>query len=532
MTIGADEGTSEVERPYWQVAALVGLLVLCWIVGNPRSSGPDEPSHMVYSAAVVRFDFDGAADPLDRSGELFVLPGMVGAPDPGCWAQQPDVGVGCANLQPIGTAESLRSTRSSEYAPWAFILPGLASFIPSATGYAYLARLLNSLLPVLLVSASLLLLARDRASAATAALLGATPIVWFTFGIVNPSALAIAGGLALWTGLLVRRSDAAAILAMAGWAALLLARRDGPLWAAAIVVTCCLLVGTRPRQLWEQRLGRRGRWVALALTPLPLLPIIRTSEMGFDLLLAASTISILLIDLGMAWWSLHTTRSARLTFGLIATVAATATAVMLLVSRPGGLESETIRLVVTNTGRHLEQLVGVLGWLDAPVPTTGVYLFWAAIGGLATVAVLEYRPAAIAFSVGLAFAVVAAWMLELGSGADYGMYWQGRYTMPFAIGLPIVLTWRPRPGGLVDRLDVHLAVAGWLILNMGFFAAQRRWGVGINGSWYPWDWDTWGSRAPAPALLAAHLVVSGALAARLVSRGPDRSAPDRSAVVA
>jgi hypothetical protein len=508
--------SARLRRSPWALALAVSLLVTCWIVGNPRSSGPDEPSHMVYSAAVVRGEFDGAPDPVSPSSELYVLPGMVGTPDPGCWAQLPDVGVGCANLQPISTEQALRSTTSSNYAPWALLLPGLASFSPSANAYVYLARLFNAILPVLLVSASLLLLVRDRSVSASAAFLGATPIVWFTLGIVNPSALAISGGLALWAGLLVRRSSAAAFVTVCGWAAVLLARRDGPLWASAIVLTCCALIGIRPRDLWTL-LGRRGRWVALALIPLPLLPSIQRGDVGFNLLLAGSTISIVIADQAVAWWQRHPTRSDRIGFTMCAVLAAAATSVTLVVMRPGGLQTETIRLIVTNTGDHLQQLVGVLGWLDAPVPTTGVYLFWATIGGLAAVAVLEYQRAAVVFASALAFAVFAAWMLELGQGATYGRYWQGRYTMPFAIGLPIVLAWRPRADGLVDRLNVYVAVAGWIVLNLGFFAAQRRWGIGINGSWYPWDWDTWGSPIPPLALVLAHAVITAAIVVFIIA---------------
>ena len=87
----------------------------------------------------------------------------------------------------------------------ALLLPGLASFVPSAGGYAYLARTLSSLIPVALVCGALIALLRRRAIAAAGALLGLTPIVWFTFGFMSPSAMAIGGGLALWTGLLVHQ---------------------------------------------------------------------------------------------------------------------------------------------------------------------------------------------------------------------------------------------------------------------------------------------------------------------------------------
>jgi hypothetical protein len=171
------------------------------------------------------------------------------------------------------------------------------------------------------------------------------------------------------------------------------------------------------------------------------------------------------------------------------------------------------RLVVANTGEHLRQLVGVLGWLSTPVPSLAVFLFWAVIGGLALVAALEHRRVAITYLACLAAAVVVAWVLELGQGANYGRYWHGRYTMPFAVGFPVLLVWRPGPGRwLIDRTRAILSWCGWLIANVAFVAAQQRWAVGIDGSWRPWNWDTWGAPVPPIALVIVHAAATAALA--------------------
>jgi hypothetical protein len=114
----------------------------------------------------------------------------------------------------------------------------------------------------------------------------------------------------------------------------------------------------------------------------------------------------------------------------------------------------------------------------------------------------------LVFAGALFGAVVTSWILELGQGADYGQYWQGRYTMPFAVGLPLLVAWRPPGDWLVDRLLTQLGVAGWVILNVGFIASQRRWGVGINGTWYPWRWDDWGPPVAPLILLLVHGVAT------------------------
>src|SRR5215203_2310979 len=152
------------ERPHlarWRDRS--GILVLavvattmCWIMGNPRSSGPDEPSHMIASAGLVRGDRSGRADPnpLQPGAHLFELPGMVGQPDPGCWAStfDPAVPVACQGAQLLSTQTHELPSTSYNYPPWALILPGLASFVPSAGGYAYLARLLSAAIPIVLVA--------------------------------------------------------------------------------------------------------------------------------------------------------------------------------------------------------------------------------------------------------------------------------------------------------------------------------------------------------------------------------------------
>jgi hypothetical protein len=512
------------------LAGAVAVVIACWILGNPRSSGPDEASHMVASAGLVRGDRDGDPNPTDSAYRLFELPGMVGQPDPTCWAStfDPNVPVACQDTIALTTDERLAATTSAGYPPYGFVLPGLASYVPWAGGYAYLARALDALVPVLLLGAALAALASQRATAAAAAVLGLTPIAWFTFGIVNPSAPAIAGGLALWTGLLHPSARRADWLVVAGWAAVLLPRRDGPLWAALIVLACCWITTTRPSELWA-RLGAGQRRVAGIVTVLPVLTPLLNGERGFNLALSVAPVGIVAVEALARWYDrLPSVEMQRALVGYsVAGTALVAAAATML--RPGGFRAETLRLVVANTGDHLRQLVGVLGWLSTPVPFPVVFLHWAVIGGLATVAYLERRRVARIGVIALLVAIVVAWLLELGQGADYGDYWQGRYTMPFAVGLPLVLVWRAegdrRSSALVDQVTPVVVGAAWLISNVAFVAAQQRWAVGINGSWYPWQWNTWSAPVWPAVLVLVHAVATAALAALVSQAAAHRDDP-------
>lgn len=511
----------------------IAVVIGCWILGNPRSSGPDEPSHMVASAALVRGERDGRVDPVRPGYTLFLVPAMVGSPDPACWSTSvgldPNVPVTCATSQELTTDEQFVGTSSENYPPWGFVLPGLASYVPEAGLYAYLARALNALIPLVLVGWSVSNLARHRRILGVAALAGLTPIAWFTFGVVNPSAVAIAGGLALWAGLLVPTGHRATWLATAGWVALMLPRRDGPIWVLLIVLTCCWLTGRRPAELWRdlalpQRAAVVGAAVLAPVTPL------WNGETNLNLVLSLAPLGLVAVDLLARQYRSRTSpdeRRAIVGGSVLAVVLFLGIAVTL---RPGGFDTNVVRLVVTATGEHLRQLVGVLGWLSTPVPPSMVFLQWALLGGLATVAYLECRRAALVGAAALAAAIVTAWVLELGQGANYGRYWHGRYTMPLAVGLPIVLAWRAVRAApaddeetLVDRLVPVVAVVAWIVSNVAFAAAQQRWAVGIGGTWYPWRWDTWSPPVWPFALIVFHAIASGVAIAWCAGARP---APD------
>jgi hypothetical protein len=333
--------------------------------------------------------------------------------------------------------------------------------------------------------------------------------------------VAIGGGVALWTGLLFHRagvqSSVTTWLTVVGWACVLLARRDGPVWAVLIVLTCCLLTSLRPSE-FMRRLDRWARWALLAVLPLPLVTPLLNRDTDLNLVIAVAPIVLLAVELLARWWARLTTAAARIMLVIATALVATLGAIVLVVAAPGGVDATRIRVVVSSTSRHLRELVGVLGWLDAPVPFVAVIVFWAVVGGLAMVAALEYRRAALVFVAALAAAIVVAWLLQLGQSADYGNY-QGRYTMPLAVGLPIVLAWRPTDvAWSSDRLAPIVAWSGWFVGNAGFIAAQQRWGVGIFGTWNPLDWNTWGAPLSPALLIVVHGGATAALAVCCTSK--------------
>lgn len=483
----------------------------CWILAVPPNAGPDEPAHAVASAALVRGETTGAVDPALPGIELFEVPGMVGLPPHACYALQPTQPVTCVLPATLSTDPWIAGTTSANYPPAGLILPGLASFVPSAGAYQYLARALSAAVMVALVSWCLVVAARRSTTMAAAMLLGLTPIAWFSGAVINPSAMAIAGGLALWTGLLLMDSGrAATVTVVAGWAALLLARRDGPVWATWIVVFVCLLGSCRPSDVWR-RLDTWGRWVVLALVPLPALHTLTVPAQRSQLFLGLAPLALLGLDLILRSRS-SAARVPRLVWPLAALAALAVGFVVIDRLRPGGFDADQLAVVINTSGEHLRQIVGVLGSLDAPTPTSAIILWWVVIGVLGGVA-LTARPRAAAWGAGvIGAALVTAWVLELGSGDTSGTYWQGRYSMPLVVGLPIVLALGAEVARRPPRFAAVLAGASWFVTVAAFWSAQRRWAVGIDGPVAPWRWNTWGSPLPPIVVSAVFSVVMALLA--------------------
>lgn len=501
-----------VSRSAWLVVA-VGLMVLTHLVGSPRNVGPDEASHQVASAALVRGERHGDPVPGSSTVENFAVPGMVGLPKPTCFAFHPETPVWCAR-EALTTDTHTIGSSSQHYPPFALALPGLASYVGWAEGYAYLARTLSAVIPVALFAWALIRVSRRRSSFTTIAFLaGATPIVWFTLGVLNPSAAAIAGAAALWAGLATTEGDEPLPwLAVLGWAALLTARRDGPYWATVVVLLAAVLLRTEPRR-WVVRASLGGRAV-LALAWLGALISVRTdTRSSFPLLMAVTPLALFVVPAIVV-------RLRRVSWAAVAAAAFAAVslgAIALVTLSPKSIGGGYVVRLVEATGEHLYQLVGRLGTLDASAPLSTVLMWWALVGGVGALALL-FAPHH--FRVGmllLGTVIVSAWLLEIGSGNRTATYWQGRYSLPATIALPFVLALATEGRleavrrGAQRSIAAALALGTWVVWNTTYFAAQRRWAVGAGGSWFPWRWDTWGAPLPPALTLVVHASASALL---------------------
>ena len=480
-------------RLFLAVFGLLAVVVGAQNLGTPRNAGPDEPAHVVRAAGLVRgevfgtgldelsaaelAELDGGAadianaDPSNSSLGLFDVPAWVRGPSEECFAMTGATGdaanygvfpASCARHMP--PADTLSS--AATYPVWSHLLPGAATLLVHNDGALWLARLFHGLVPLLLVAAALTrLLTAARIAAASAVLVALTPMTLFMFAVVNPSGVAIAGALALWVALddVLARRAAPDWLLPAAFAALVLPRDDGVLWAALIVGVLLAVHRTAPLAAWRL-LSLPARAVVAATT-------------------AAS-----------ALWAL-------LAGGELVPVDRPATGI------------EFAEIVVQRTGRHLREAIGVLGWLDTELPESVLYL-WCLAAGLVVMIALAARQQrrALGAAAALGLGIVAGWVLEIVQGRTAGLFWQGRYALPVLAGLVLLPGLSRGADRAVGRLGAFVpGVVAVVVWNGAFLQALRRWGVGRHGSVRPWAWDTYGAPMPVLLLIAAHVAASAGL---------------------
>lgn len=500
-----------------QVIVALAVVVVSWMLVVPPGAGADEPSHLVRAGAVVRGEWSGE-DVGELSLEAHVLPDSYVLPDT-CYAFLPDVPVSCASPVDRTGADVVLTTRADEYQIWPHLVYGLPTLLPGPAAIWW-ARLAGAAIVVALVGGALLHAGTAWRRVGIVAAL--TPMALGTFATVNPSTFVIAGAIALWT-VTSRRgpwSAGGAWLLAAGWAAMSLSRRDGLVWAVLVVIVLQWSFGWSLLERW--RAMPWGPRVAIVLSSAVTVIWGLTNDSRVSQLVALSPLALVGSEVARSAWDRRASAAQRLAYAIGAAGAIAAVTVGALLRRPGGWDSELARTVVGQTGTHLVEAIGVLGWLDAPLP-------WVVVGGwIVLVGILgagalaaEVRRPAIALAV-LVLAVTTSWVFELLHGNTTGRYWQGRYSLPLLVGIPIVLAAAARQRAVARAVVVTAIV----LMNAALWASARRWGVGLQGSLRPWEWDTPHTPVPVVVLLASHAIGSAVLAWVLLTWAEAGRRPD------
>ena len=455
-----------------------------WSSATPMYGTPDETAHMVRAAGIVRGDTDGTRG---EDGVIrFEVPAILNS-GPGCYAFKPDQDASCMVIPAdVGSAD-VRSTASS-YPPLFHLAVGWPTLVFSGLKSLYLMRFANAAAcAALLTLAVWNIRALSRPGPIALAMgVSLTPMVLFLSGPVNPSGLATSAGFAIWSAGFVlldpeaRRSLAAAAASFAiPFCVLVLARRDSLIWGPAIVAV--LAVAAPWQRLWFL-LRQRVIWVC------------------------AAVISATVIAQYAIWTG---DNASRFTDGAE--------------GAGGGSTAQAFG----QTFRYLWEAVGIMGWLDTRMPVL-VYHGWFVLIGALLLAVLIWAGRRDVVAVLLAVAFVIALPTYIGSVRF--PYFQGRYYLPFAVGVPLLAA--RALAAEMARLPMRFTVVGfgWFFLlhQLAFTQHMRRYAVGASGTWNFVTDHEWSP--PGPPLwvfLAAYALSTAAMLlmlARIAHPEPARSA--------
>ncbi len=430
-------GRPSVRLAWWISLAVFSLLGGLWAVSSPLMSVPDEPAHTIKAVALAHGQLRGrdervvSANPgnPERLDTHVTVPRAYAELDQqrACYNFSPTTPAGCAPA--VGTDMTLVDATSytGTYPPLYYAMVGWPSRLLTPYRALYAMRLCSVLVCSALLASALVSLRQVAPGGAgmAAIALSVTPIVVFLMGSINPSGFEIAAAFAAWASLLdllCQRGRPSArlvtrvVVATTCFAA---ARPLSPLFAVLVVGAVVLASARRPRirELAHDRRVQVGTTVLLV---------------GF------------VVSTGWVLWSK--------TYDSFAGS-----------PQPGLTFRVALHHAIDLEPWHTRQMYGVFGWLDSPAPWR-MALPWLLVAlAMAVVALLvgSWRQRAILAS-WLVGCVVLPLVAEANRAAAYGYIWQGRYTLPLAVGVPVLAAWIiAQPGRLPRRL---LEVASLLII--------------------------------------------------------------------
>lgn len=448
------------------------LAQLGWLFATPPARGIDEFDHIYRAAAVASGQW--IAEPASVTGgtgaSLLVDPDIVDATREEC-QELPYVGdAECVGQQ---TANGVVVPGGAgRYNPLYYAVVGQVTHLLDGTSAIYAMRVTSMLLCAVLLFLTVQIASRlQRASLiGVGIVLGITPIVTYSSIVIAPNALEIlAGGLlwVAWTATLRSAAPDRLMLASGALAGclLVLLRPLGPLWCVMILVVGLTTV-THP---WRR---------------------VSTLAASSWMLVTAGSIGV--ATLGGVWWTLSNQA-------------------LEIRNAPPREDSPLIRLqsIFADFFLWVMQSIGAFPFRGNPAPTP-VYACFLILGAIwLTVA---WRRGDVRDR-WMLLAVVAPSLLVPGAiaYATYSQFvdsWQGRYTMPFSIGVPLlaayVLSDSTLPAWLRRRSVVAAGVGLYVVGHvLGPLAVQREElaispGV-ANGQW-----------VLVPPLLVGLLVAGGA----------------------
>jgi len=382
------------------VIAFLAVLIAeaVWIVTVPPFRGSDEVDHTYRAAGVATGQFHLSQGAAHGRGVLVWVPtDIVIAAQRQCTAL---IYVGHDNCHPVATSgnRSLVATSAGGYDPLFYLVIGTAAkpFHGAAADYAMLAATAILCALLLAVGVGTMTFAGTGRWTNLGVLAAITPEVLFSGAMPSPNGVEMGLAFILWAALLalVRRSEdprrQRRLLVVAGTAVVPLTfiRLLGPMWIVLIVGAVVATIGWR--RAWDIVREHRG--------------IVST--------VAAAT------AVGVCWWA----------------------AWQVIASHTSGVQPDKDRvlwILAFNLPQYTMQMVGAFPWRDEPAPL-GIYplVFFVIVLMLVAAwrkgATPRVRRAVLLIAV---TSLLVPVVLSLVFMPSAGAIWQGRYEIPFVVGI-------------------------------------------------------------------------------------------------
>lgn len=458
MTAGADL-CQDRRHPFPRRSALVAacgfvLLQVAWVLAIPPFAASDEFDHAYRAAAVARGEWVAPPTTATRGtgARVHVPADIVEAAAPECRRLPYTTSADCRGER-SGDTVSVASG-AGRYNPFFYFLVGSAALPFDGTAALYAMRSAGLLLCLALVVAALYAASAPTAWPRAGLAMALTPVALFSSSMAAPNGLEIVSAAAFWTALLaLARPDAATagrrrsllgILAVSG-VLLVTVRSLGPLWCVLACLAVIVAVRPQPRALARSLMRPDAAGV--------------TAVVG-----SAALLSV--------WW---VRTQGSLTIG-VEKMEPTPTMEKITLS----LQANIVWLFQSIAAFPTRDILAPL-----PVYVCGLALFFASLV-LVRRMPSPYRTAAVLVLLATSLLPTA---VTLRTFDDYGIAWQGRYTLPLALGvaaigsagLDVVHTRLPRA---VVGVVIALYAGMHVVSVVGAALHEREGSPGVdNGAW-------------------------------------------------
>lgn len=451
---------------FLKLFALLSLAISVWSIATPLMAFPDEPAHTIKAAAVIRGQITIEDGTSFGHGVHVRVPAYIAnlhAQD--CFKFRQDTAANCAPQIPSdANYEAIAVTSAGSYNPMYYWVVGLPTLVLTGQPALFAMRIISALISAVFYSAGFTALAQLRHPRIPLlmASLAMTPMVLFLASGINPNSLEIAATMAAFCGFVVTLDNA---------------QRVRQVLPAVVTVTASTIVLANTRQVSLV-------WLLCALICGILLFRVADIKAAFGNRIVLGGVGLALpgVLLGVYWifLMLHAPANSGVAPEGIAN------------PQPGVSIYRAFLTMVERAPEFAQQYIGVMGWLDTPVPMA-VVIFWSAVFAGTLLLPMVVRPfrSTLAAWAALAMLIAVPAALQASIWKSMGFIWQGRYNLPLVVVLMIVVGMTARrlpiantaPARSVGRVIVW---SGVFCHILAFAFVLRRYVVGTfgGGNWH------------------------------------------------